>query len=272
MAQTLPLTEAALRQHATAESFSRGRDYERRGSVICLALRGNTLQAQVEGSEHAPYRVAATFDERGVASATCTCPYDWGGWCKHIVAALLVAIHHPDDVERRAALPELLAPLDRDQLLALLTQLVADAPALYDSIDAHLAASRPAQPHPAADVRTMPTRYAAVDPEPFRRQARAILHPARYDDWRYAHSAVEQFGRLLQQVERFITAGDARAALGALAAITEEYAAHWFELDDSDGALGGFFDDLDYTWAYALLSADLSAGERKENAPTGVMG
>ena len=262
MAQPLPLTEATLRQHATAESFSRGLDYERRGAVISLVLRGNTLQAQVEGSEYTPYHVAATFDERGGATATCTCPYDWGGWCKHIVAALLVAIHHHDDVERRPALPELLAPLDRDQLLALLTQLVGADPALYDSIDAHLATSQPAQPRAPAAAPKAPTRYAAVDPQPFRRQARAILHPTRYDDWRYSHSAVEQFGTLLKQVERFIAAGDAQAALGALAAITEEYAAHWFELDDSSGALGVFFDNLDRTWASALLSADLSAGER----------
>ena len=41
------------------------------------------------GSQFAPYGVRVDFDEAGIIDATCSCPYDWDGLCKHIVAALL---------------------------------------------------------------------------------------------------------------------------------------------------------------------------------------
>jgi uncharacterized Zn finger protein len=91
--QLPPLSEAQIRQHASAESFARGVDYERRGAVGALVLRGDLLQAEVEGSEYEPYRVTVSLDAGGVRAADCSCPYDWGGWCKHIVATLLAYIH-----------------------------------------------------------------------------------------------------------------------------------------------------------------------------------
>jgi len=89
----LALTEAAIRQQATAESFRRGQGYHRRGcvvrpgppDVVLLIQRGHEIQAEVEGSQYEPYRVHVACDERGITTATCSCPYDWGGWCKHIV-------------------------------------------------------------------------------------------------------------------------------------------------------------------------------------------
>lgn len=45
--------EDGVRAMATAESFARGRDYLRRGTVFGLERRGNRLTAEVEGSEYA---------------------------------------------------------------------------------------------------------------------------------------------------------------------------------------------------------------------------
>jgi hypothetical protein len=44
--QLAPLTEAQIRQEASAESFARGAEYERRGAVGTLILRGDQLQAE----------------------------------------------------------------------------------------------------------------------------------------------------------------------------------------------------------------------------------
>lgn len=73
------LTEAQIRQHASIESFARGMSSYQRGAVSSLALRGDLLQAQVEGSEYEPYRVTVKLDASGVRAAECTCPYEWGG-------------------------------------------------------------------------------------------------------------------------------------------------------------------------------------------------
>jgi uncharacterized Zn finger protein len=116
-------SDTAIHAHTSADSFQRGREYHRRGAVASLVQRGPLLKADVWGTDVDPYRVQVTFAADGPAGATCTCPYDWGGWCKHIAAALLAARDQPDQIEERHPLPELLAGLDRDQLQALLLKL-----------------------------------------------------------------------------------------------------------------------------------------------------
>ena len=99
---TIPsLSEAVIRRQATAESFSRSESYYHRSAVVSLVQRGKVLQAEVEGSQYEPYRVQVTFDEGGLTGAVCDCLYDWGGWCKHIVVALLACLREPDLVEER---------------------------------------------------------------------------------------------------------------------------------------------------------------------------
>src|SRR5690348_2479064 len=93
------LTEALIRQHATPDSFQRGQEYSRGGAVLSVVRRGSVVEAKVEGSLPAPYLVRVVFDAGGISLATCTCPYDWGGWCKHIVAALLTCVRDPGAVE-----------------------------------------------------------------------------------------------------------------------------------------------------------------------------
>src|SRR5262245_2285575 len=128
------LSEASIRAHASADSFSRGRSYYDRDAVVDVTQRGNTIQSEVERSQYTPYRIQIAFDQSGVTSATCTCPYDWGGWCKHIVAVLLACLYEGDEIETRPTLASLLAGLDRAQLQALLLGLASGNPTLADSI------------------------------------------------------------------------------------------------------------------------------------------
>lgn len=55
------LTEETIRQNAEPQTFARGRDYYRQGAVRALERRGDVLEAEVEGSDIAPYAVAVTF-------------------------------------------------------------------------------------------------------------------------------------------------------------------------------------------------------------------
>ncbi|HET7160129.1 MAG TPA: SWIM zinc finger family protein, partial [Burkholderiales bacterium] len=129
------LSEATIRAHASPESYSRGRSYYARGAVANIVLRGNLLAGAVEGSEYTPYRVRVSFDAGGITSATCSCPYNFGGWCKHIVALLLAALYDNAAIESRPPLDELLADLDRTQLQALLTSLAERDADLTDAIE-----------------------------------------------------------------------------------------------------------------------------------------
>jgi uncharacterized Zn finger protein len=76
---TLPrLSEAQIRQLATAQSFERGDRYYRNGAIINPMRQGLELRADYQGSEL--YLCRATLSSKdGVTAASCTCEYDWGG-------------------------------------------------------------------------------------------------------------------------------------------------------------------------------------------------
>lgn len=134
----LPITEALVREHATEKVFERGVGYAESGAVRSLIRRGETLSAEVYGSEWKPYQVRVAFQKKGVAEARCSCPYDWGGWCKHIVAALLVALEDPAVIEERPPFAETLAALDREAFVALLAALAEERPELLIVIEGRI--------------------------------------------------------------------------------------------------------------------------------------
>ena len=101
------LTMSDVRQLASAQSFERGEGYCASGAVLEPQQQGNTLTARVRGSEYEPYRVTITLEPAGIAHTRCTCPYDWGGICKHIVATLLTWVREPDSFRTLAPIDDL---------------------------------------------------------------------------------------------------------------------------------------------------------------------
>ena len=77
------LTLDLLKHYSTAKSFSKGMDYYDSGLVKKVVKQGNQYQAIVWGSTE--YEVTIVQDELDW-HFFCTCPYDWGGICKHCVA------------------------------------------------------------------------------------------------------------------------------------------------------------------------------------------
>ncbi|MCD6289569.1 MAG: SWIM zinc finger family protein, partial [Anaerolineae bacterium] len=169
------LTEAIIHEHTSPQSYERGLDYYERGAVLSVIRRGQQLLAEVEGSEYLPYQVRITFDAGGIREASCSCPYDWGGWCKHIVATLLTCIHAPETIEDRPSIEALLADLDRDRLQALILKLAEQKPDLVDLIEAHVQGLQVQAEWEA--LRDKPRqRRTSLNPEAFRRRVHAILH------------------------------------------------------------------------------------------------
>ncbi|MDQ3252787.1 MAG: SWIM zinc finger family protein, partial [Acidobacteriota bacterium] len=83
------LTESSIRTGASDKSFVRGQELFRSGAISLLTIRGNTLSGVCEGTSSPFYRVRAEVDGGGIRSADCTCPFEFGGYCKHLVALLL---------------------------------------------------------------------------------------------------------------------------------------------------------------------------------------
>ena len=69
----------------------RGEDYYESESIFSL-VRGTdgVYTGKVDGSSGETYKVKVQTDNTGeVSDYSCTCPYDYGDVCKHIVAVLL---------------------------------------------------------------------------------------------------------------------------------------------------------------------------------------
>jgi uncharacterized Zn finger protein len=269
MTRTVGLTEAQIRELALPEAFARGREYFERGAVTHLARRGAELQAEVEGSQYAPYQVHVTLGERGSTGAVCSCPYaeSWEGACKHIVATLLTYLHAPEQVEEHPPLETVLAPLDRDQLEALVQALAARQPGLADLIEGHVQILQSQGRQDATSPAAARRRQPRVDTAALRRQVRGALRSLERlrgsEAYWQVGGVVDEVRQLAEQARPFIEAGDGRNALAVLQAVTEAYLGSWTELDDSDGEASGLFEELGPLWTEAILSADLTPAERR---------
>ena len=122
--------ETAIQDYVSKTSLQRGEDYYEMGAVLSVIKAGSRLFALVEGSRYSPYRLCIRMETDRPKSASCTCPYDWGGYCKHIVAAFLTYTRDPKAVVTIAPLEEFLAPLDADELRELVINLVERDPDL----------------------------------------------------------------------------------------------------------------------------------------------
>jgi uncharacterized Zn finger protein len=265
-----PITQEAIRALATPESFARGRSYFDDGAVSDLIKRGDRLTAEVEGSEFEPYEVSIRLHDGGVAEARCTCPYDWGGYCKHIVAALLKFADKTTQVIERKSVADLLRGLDQAQLIELMEKRVESDPELATWIEAELATTitTPSQHRADAGRRRTP-----VDPEPVREQARMLLagrhRRGRYWDGYRPSGDIEELQRLVEKAVPFLEVGDGSNALRILEPIAEAFVDDWLEHSyGSDEHLYELFADLGRLMAEAALMSELAADERDALAET----
>jgi uncharacterized Zn finger protein len=134
MCPVMLVSEELILTKATDKSFQRGRGYYDSGMVESVVQRGSRLFAEVLGNEEDLYHVGVTFQDEDF-SAFCTCPYDWGGYCKHIVATLLTFVHDRELVTVRAPVEQLLSNLGADDLKALILRMVESEPQLAETID-----------------------------------------------------------------------------------------------------------------------------------------
>ena len=255
---TLPkITESMIRAGANQESFRRGEEYYRGGAISNTAIQQDTLLSGECAGTYSPYyRVHVELDEAGIATASCTCLYEYGGYCKHIVALLLAYLHHPKSFTVRKAPEELLADLDRNDLTSILTKLIQEQPELYDRIEAMT----------SVPSKSKKKRQKKVDIEVHRRHILGIVHSLDGMRMSEAYWHVGGLANQLREVQgsasKFLDAGDAETALEILLALLEESSRAIEYIDDSDGELGGFVGDLGTPLAEAILSMELSQVER----------
>ena len=110
MTETLTtIKENDIRTLASSQSFERGAAYYRSGALFNTRCVGDELRGHCHGSGYTPYRVSVRWGPHGIEAAYCSCPYDWGGICKHLVALLLAGVHTPEVFQAVAPTAERLA-------------------------------------------------------------------------------------------------------------------------------------------------------------------
>ncbi|MFQ5611684.1 MAG: SWIM zinc finger domain-containing protein, partial [Anaerolineae bacterium] len=232
-----------------------------RGALFEPVRQGNELRGYCEGSGYEPYRVSTTLGPAGVEAADCTCPYDWGGICKHIVALLLAWVHEPESFHAIPPLDELLAGRSQEELIALIKEMLKRQPDLVRLLELPVQPDRP--------------RGAPLDLDAFRRQIGYALRRS-YDDYGYPRSreVATELSAIVDTARRFREAGDWANAGALFHLILNEVVPQYDELYDEDGdisivlqdcaeGLGGCFSEgtpaaeTRRLWLEALLEAHL---------------
>lgn len=184
------LTEAHIRNLATAPSFERGRAYYHDGAVLDPICQESRLRARCEGSDYEPYQVSATLSKNGIAETSCTCPYDHGGICKHVVALLLTYIHKPQSFRFIPPLGKLLAGRSQEELITLIGEMIKIEPELLSLVELSIATEEAQQGQPL-DVtayrrqarRAMRHEHLRMVEKELRALRELAARSARSDDW-----------------------------------------------------------------------------------------
>ena len=204
------LTEKHIRLHATPQSYQRGESLQRGSSVHNLSRVGNTLVGRCEGSMEAYYNIRVTLnDDDEIQTAACSCPYDWGGICKHIVALLLTYLDNPETVPQTESIEKKLDDYSKEELLALVKAMLEHYPDLAQMLD---------QPTVQATV-----RHAAPDIAALRQELQRALDSGwgwGYDDGEDHIRTAGSIERLAMDAER---RGEQTRARLLYTTIIEEY-------------------------------------------------
>jgi uncharacterized Zn finger protein len=245
MTETLPaITEADIRHLSSEQSFERGTGYYSHGALFELVRQGNELRAYCEGSSYEPYRVSVRLGARGIESTHCTCPYDWGGICKHRVALLLAWMHEPESFHTIPPLDELLAERSKEDLITLIKEMLKREPDLVRVLE----------------LPVQPDRQTPLDVDAFRRQ---ISYALRHE-FPEPEDLATELRAIVETADRFQEAGDWANAGALYALILSEIVPQYGELYDEHGDVNIALQDCAEGLDACLTDGEPDAATRRD--------
>ena len=206
----LQLTLEQIQQRCTEQSFARGLDYFQEGAIDNTVLHAYTLSATCEGTDIDPYRVTVELMPTGIASTYCSCPYDWGGDCKHIVALLLTYVHEPDTVPSLEPLFATLEAKPKSSLLQIISELLKHAPELLPIAQAY------------SDIPVPPPRPGPLPLVTAYQEQIDSIFEEDFPEQHHLHQVLAQLESLRQQAEFLAQLGETERALSILHALIHQ--------------------------------------------------
>ena len=229
-------------QTAGPAILDRGRDYFRNGHVISFEeIQPGEYEAVVEGTED--YIVNLTVIDGNLEDCSCTCPYDYGSVCKHIVAAVMYlqkeesGLQESTQIKKTGKKPaakkktvseqvdEMLGSLSHNDLKEFIKkQCISDPEFRRSFISGFL------------------YKTSEESPEKYREQVKGILRSAKGRDNFISWSRVGMVGKavntMLEIANRHVNEGNLMSAINICFPVAEEMVKALDYADDSDGDIG----------------------------------
>ncbi|MCZ8161784.1 MAG: SWIM zinc finger family protein, partial [Microcystis sp. LE19-196.1B] len=253
-----PINEKIIRKNTTNASYQRGQYYYDKGAVISLWQRGQNLQALVSGSEVKPYRVAIDFNQENLENVSCSCPYDYEGWCKHIVAVLLTCSRQPKLIIKKASLEELLTTIDEGKLRKLLNHLVAKHPEIIETIDKFLVPATPVN-KAAGKITINVKAYRNTVRNELRQSLRAIE-----EDYYEEDPISDEIYALVDEAQDYYQKGEPDNAIAILEAIISACIEEWDNLENYGAVNDDLSAGIDRVLTAAILSKEFNPQEKQD--------
>ena len=212
------ITEDQIQDRCTKPVFSRGESYFHEGAIENPIFHDDTLSANCQGSEYTPYSVSVKLTPTGIADAECSCPYDWDGDCKHIVALLLTYVHEPDEIHSIEPILTAIDEKPRDTLLSIISELLKHAPTLVSIVETYTDSIEEA---PFRETPTAATVVASATSTAYRKQIDRLFGDG-FLEQHQLHEVIEQLTELLKHAESLAQAGATEFALSILYALIHQ--------------------------------------------------
>jgi len=239
-----------IKKLCTKTSFVRGLEYFQMGNVTDLEQFGNKITATVEGTRD--YTVTIRTDKKTI-TATCTCPYDWGGYCKHIVATLIaLSENYPeikkDKDKKEKKIKKVLNNLSFDELKDFLISELENNPPLRNHFTIYFSGKSSKGKSLNGYKKEINLSYREIS-----------------DLDRYIEYGTEvNFSYIRDLADRYTDAGNFLEAATIYQALSEVIAENMGEVDDSDGYYADEFVRAIDDFIYCINRADLDHKEKKK--------
>jgi hypothetical protein len=237
----IPLNQ--FEQYIDEKILNRGISYFENGHVTSFEeLSPGIFEAIVEGTDD--YEVSLTILNNNVTEYSCTCPYEYGSVCKHIVAVLYylqqeeVGIKQSGKKKKGARKPatkrktvseqvdEMLGSVSHDDLKTFIKeQCISDLEFRRSFLSGFL------------------YKTSADSPEKYREQVKNILRSAKgregFIDWSRVGKVGKAVNAMLDIAMRHVDSGNYLSAIHICFPVAEEFVKALNFADDSNGDIGG---------------------------------
>ena len=219
------ITLDQIQERCTEQSFTRGVDYFYADAISNPVFHDYTLSATCEGTDIDPYHVTVELMPTGIDAAHCSCLYDWGGDCKHIVALLLTCFHNPETILSLEPLLATLASEPSSRLVHIISELLKHAPELAPIVQEYSNGST--TPPSSTPLSSTPLSSETLSLVAVYREDIDHLFRHEFPEQHQFHHVLVQLEGLKRHAERLARLGETESALSLLHALIHQSIARY---------------------------------------------